>query len=218
MPSRSGILLSPPVDCKVNHICTLWYFDVKHQEELRIFIILSALFKREQSQRGSLWTSPSAHLEAAELMQEDCKSQPHILMPTADQHSLKRVVAFPSNLFLLHFKCKLGSNVVLNPKAHSEDLRLHSSGSTQCPQSTEAQQSLYGFCRRSICSISCLKRPSGWWSVPNHQPAPLNDRLCAPSHKSQAEKQHCEAPQQCLLLRSNFHIYLFLPTTTFYKF
>lgn len=54
-----------------------------------MFIILSALFKSEQSQRGSPWTSPSAHLEAAELMQEDCKSQPHILMPTADQHCLK---------------------------------------------------------------------------------------------------------------------------------
>lgn len=207
MPSRSGC-----------HIYTLWHFAVKHQEESRIFIILGALLKTEQSQRCSPWTSPSAHSEAAELMQEDCKTQPHILMPTADQHSLKRVVAFPSNLFPLHFKCKLGSNVVLNPKAHSEDLRLHSSGSTQCLQSTEAQQSLYGFCRWSICSILYLKRPSGRWSVPNHQPAPLNDRLCAPSHKSQTEKQQCKLLEQCLQLRSNFHTYLLLPTTTFCKF
>lgn len=153
---------------------------MKHQEESRIFIILSALFRTEDSQRGSPWTSPSAHSEAAELMQEGCKPQPHILMPTAAQHSLKRVVAFPPNPFPLHFKCKHGSNVVLNPKAHSEDLRLHSSGSTQCLQSPEAQQSLYGFCRWSICSTLYLKKAQ-WLVISTKPPTSSTERqaLCS---------------------------------------
>lgn len=54
-------------------------------------------------------------------------------------------------------------------KAHSEDLRFPSSGSAQCFQSSEAQQSPHGFCRCSICSIPRLKRPSGWWAAPKHQ-------------------------------------------------
>lgn len=149
-------------------------------------------------------------------MQEDCKSQPRNLMPTADQHSLKWVVAFPSNLFPLHIKCKLGSNVVLNPKAHSEDLRLPSSSSTQRLQSSPAQQSLYGFCRQSICSISYWKRPSGWWSVPNHQLHWMTAFLLP--HTGHRLENSSASSQQCLLLRSNFHIYLFLPTATFYKF
>lgn len=126
-------------------------------------------------------------------------------------------MAFPSNLFPLHFKCKLGSNGVLNPKAHSEDLRLHSSGSTQCLQSTRVQQSLYGFCRWSICSISYLKRPSGWWSVQTTNQLHWMTGFVLP-HKSQTEKQPCKVPQQWLLLRSNSHIYLFLPIATFCKF
>lgn len=36
--------------------------------------------------------------------------------------------------------------------------------------------------------------------------------------KSQTEKQQCKLLEQCLQLRSNFHTYLLLPTTTFCKF
>lgn len=64
-------------------------------------------------------------------MQEDCKSQPHNRMPTAEQRNLKRVMAFPSNPFVPHIECKHQSNVVLNQEAYSEDLRLPSSGCSQ---------------------------------------------------------------------------------------
>lgn len=70
-------------------ILTLCHFHVKQQEMSSVFIILRALFKTEQYQRDSPWISPSASLGAAQLMQQDCKSQPHNITPTAEQHSLK---------------------------------------------------------------------------------------------------------------------------------
>lgn len=102
-------------------------------------------------------------------MQEDCKPQPHNLMPIAEQYSLKTTMAFPSNLFPPCIKCKHRSNVALNQKAYSEDLGLPSSGSIQHLQNSPANQSRYDFCRWSICSISYFKGLSGWWCVPNRQ-------------------------------------------------
>ena len=137
-------------------------------------------------------------------------------MPTAEQHSLKRVMAFPSNLFPPRTKCKHQSNVVLNQMAHSEDLRLPSSGSIECLQSSPANQLCYDFCRYSVCSVSYFKRINGWWCVPNHQ----LHKPSAPSHKSnRLENRNARCHSSVfLLLRSNFHIYLYLSISIFFKF